>query len=168
MDSTETPDNQPTNFQNKMSKKKMSKKEGCPALPIWENFKKSIPNKFGYYSATSPDHIITFYLHKVAERGEKLSLADNKAIYNNTVEQTAFANWKDTRQPISEEKAINLVEFQLQENKKLKIEELIDLNNSIFIEENISNNRYIEGRGNLNFSIDNIINDFTTSESNTY
>ncbi|CAG8490880.1 2388_t:CDS:10, partial [Dentiscutata erythropus] len=46
-----------------------------------------------------------------------------------------------------EEEAINLIESQLQENEKLKIEELIDLNNSIFMEdniENISNNRYIE------------------------
>ncbi|CAG8822165.1 6838_t:CDS:2, partial [Dentiscutata erythropus] len=77
MDSTETPDNQPTNFQNKMSKKKMSKKGGRPALPVWENFKKNTPDKFGHYGATSPDHIITFYLRKVAERGEKLSLADD-------------------------------------------------------------------------------------------
>ncbi|CAG8517572.1 1292_t:CDS:2, partial [Dentiscutata heterogama] len=103
MDSTETSDNQPTNFQNKISKKKMSKKGEHPALPVWENFKKSMPNRFGHYGTTcyycdqswsqekplilkshlalhcdkAPDHIITFYLHKVAERGKKLSLANN-------------------------------------------------------------------------------------------
>ncbi|CAG8509746.1 4803_t:CDS:1, partial [Cetraspora pellucida] len=99
-----------------------------------------------------------------------LSIED---IYNNALEQTAFANWEDFNQPIDRNENINLEESQLQANEKLKIEELIDLTNHIYTEnenaKNISNNNNnIEDRGNLNFNINNIINKFmgTTTESN--
>ncbi|CAG8706996.1 421_t:CDS:1, partial [Cetraspora pellucida] len=103
--------NQLTNVQNNTSKKNRSKKSGRPLSPVCDNFKKTTPDKYGHCGAIclycgqswsrgkpltmeshlalhcnkAPDHIVTFYLHEVAERVEKLALDDDS-------EDDAFIN----------------------------------------------------------------------------
>ncbi|CAG8846894.1 20168_t:CDS:1, partial [Racocetra persica] len=69
-------------------------------------------------------------------------------LYNDVLEQTAFANWEDSHEPIY--KDIN-IKSQQQVVEKLEIGDLIDLNNSMIVKDSRSkdiesyNNNYIEG-----------------------
>ncbi|CAG8846304.1 31423_t:CDS:1, partial [Racocetra persica] len=53
-------------------------------------------------------------------------------LYNDILEQTAFANWEDSREPIY--KDIN-IESQQQVVEKLEIGDLIDLNDSMIVKD---------------------------------